>query len=263
MGMEAIDFGQRYREHLAAAGRSASTAMHWDTRAAGLKETPVQSGYVEAFLSRMDLSGCRSVLDVGCGSGALALPLAQRVEQVVALDFSPGMLAALRRNAKAQGIGNIDARLCAWEDDWANVPVCDIAIASRSTQVADLAAALVRLNSKAAKRVYLTHRVGDASLDARIGRLLGRNAVAAPDYIYVINILHAMGIHARLDHIRGGAPQPVREFDQLLAMVTRALGGLDDNEIARLRRWFDETVETDPVLLPRRDWAFIAWDVAG
>lgn len=263
MGIDAIDFGQLYREHLAAAGRSGKTAAQWDARAAKAKDALAHSDYVEAFLARMDLSDCRSVLDVGCGSGALALPLAQRLERVVALDFSAGMLGALRENAKARGIGNIDARLCAWEDDWRDVPVCDIAIASRSTQVADLAAALVRLNAKAAKRVYLTQRVGNQRLDARIPQLLGRNPVGAPDYIYAINILHAMGIHPRLDYIQSGEPEPVRDFGQLLRLVNWSLGELDEEESRRLRSWFDQIADTDPVLLPARRWAFIGWDVAG
>lgn len=50
-------------------------------------------------------------LDFGCGVGRVALPLAGLVEQVTAIDVSPAMLEEGRRNARAQGIGNIEWQL--------------------------------------------------------------------------------------------------------------------------------------------------------
>jgi SAM-dependent methyltransferase len=46
-------------------------------------------------------------LDIGAGAGRYALPLALRVREVIALDPSPGMLAALREQAVEQGIANV------------------------------------------------------------------------------------------------------------------------------------------------------------
>lgn len=51
----------------------------------------------------------------------------------------PGTLALTL--ARQQGLGNIDTVHRAWGDDWVDVPVCDIAIASRSTTVEYLDAA--------------------------------------------------------------------------------------------------------------------------
>jgi SAM-dependent methyltransferase len=48
-----------------------------------------------------------SVLDFGCGAGRLTLPLARRAETVTATDIAPTMLAHVRRNAEAAGLGNI------------------------------------------------------------------------------------------------------------------------------------------------------------
>lgn len=49
-----------------------------------------------------------SVLDFGCGTGALALPLAPLVHRVLAADFSRGMLDVLENKARALGIGNVE-----------------------------------------------------------------------------------------------------------------------------------------------------------
>ncbi len=55
------------------------------------------------------LAGLR-ILDVGCGGGLLAEPLAQRGAQVTGIDASPGNVAAARGHAAAQGVA-VDYRL--------------------------------------------------------------------------------------------------------------------------------------------------------
>jgi len=56
-------------------------------------------------------------LDIGAGAGRYALPLALRVREVVALDPSPGMLAALREEAAAHAIPNVRAIEARWPPD--------------------------------------------------------------------------------------------------------------------------------------------------
>ncbi len=57
-----------------------------------------------------------TLLDVGAGSGRFALPLAQSVKQVTALDMSPDMLAILERRAAEKDISNIQPLRGSWED---------------------------------------------------------------------------------------------------------------------------------------------------
>lgn len=61
-------------------------------------------------------AGCRSALDVGAGFGALALPLAARVERVTTLEPSPPMAAALRRALARSGVVNVTVVEARWED---------------------------------------------------------------------------------------------------------------------------------------------------
>jgi len=61
-------------------------------------------------------------LDIGAGAGRYALPLALRVHQVIALDPSPGMLAALREQAAEQGIANVQTIEARWPVDPATGP---------------------------------------------------------------------------------------------------------------------------------------------
>jgi SAM-dependent methyltransferase len=57
-----------------------------------------------------------TLLDVGAGSGRFALPLAQSVKQVTALDLSPDMLAILERRTAEKNIPNIQTLRGSWED---------------------------------------------------------------------------------------------------------------------------------------------------
>lgn len=53
-------------------------------------------------------------LDIGSGAGRYALPLALAVREVIAVDPSPAMLAALRDDAAANGIENCRAIRARW-----------------------------------------------------------------------------------------------------------------------------------------------------
>src|SRR3546814_20967178 len=60
---------------------------------------------------------------------------------------------------------------------------------------------LAKLHAKARRRVYLTHLAGGHFIDPAIQQALGRTRPAMPGYIYIINILHGMGIQPSLDYI--------------------------------------------------------------
>lgn len=184
-GIAAIDFGRLYRDHLAAASPRLKPASAWDQRAANMstRDGKFHSRYADAFIERMDFAGARSLLDVGCGPGTLCLSVADRFDRVYGLDYSLGMLDALMAGAAERGLGQIEPLHLSWEEDWTTVPECDIVIASRSTLVSDMAAALRKLDEKARLRVYLTHLVGGHFLDPEVPAVLGRRQPPLPDYI--------------------------------------------------------------------------------
>ena len=210
----------------------------------------------------MDLGGARSVLDVGCGPGTVALPLAlaHRLETVVALDYSAGMLEQLQGAAAEAGLTNIQTVHRAWEDDWSDVPVCDIAIASRSTSVDDLDAAVAKLQRHARLRVYLSYPVGGQFMDGAIVELLGMDVPRTPDHLLLLGMLHRRGVFPRLDFIQ--TPSRLagcKDFQAFAERVAWSAGPFDTAAHNRLKAWF----EADPVRAqsggaPMR-WAFVGW----
>jgi SAM-dependent methyltransferase len=209
----------------------------------------------------MDLSGCTTLLDVGCGPGAIALAVAGRLARVYGLDFSRGMLDALMENAAARGLNNVEPIQRAWEEDWADVPACDLVVASRSTLVNDLADALARLDAKANRRVCLTSLVGGRFVHAGILQALGRENEPLPDYIYVLNILYQMGRQPRLDYIRSERRQAAApDLDTLVRRVAFSLGELNEAEKERLAAWFRSDPDGARLADSPRCWAFISWE---
>ena len=64
---------------------------------------PVTDAIADAFgLSARDL-----VVDLGCGTGQLTLPISRRVRAVVGMDPEPDMLRRARQAARDAGISNV------------------------------------------------------------------------------------------------------------------------------------------------------------
>ena len=169
-----VDFGRLYRQHFAASGGREKPPEAWDARASDLSRELEGSPYVEELLRLVDLAGCRTLLDVGCGPGTIALALAPRLDRVWGLDYSRGMLDAMTRHAAARGLTNVEPILRSWEEPWDDVPACDLVLASRSTLVRDMEDALARLDAKAKRRVCLTSLVGGRFVRADVLDVLGR-----------------------------------------------------------------------------------------
>lgn len=261
MTIEDTDFFALYEDQMRHAGFTPKPPGAWDERSAGYGRRGATSHYGDDFIGRLDLSGARTLLDVGCGPGTLALPLAARLQRVIAVDHSPGMLAALRERATTQGITNVDTLLRSWGDDWSDVPVCDIAIASRSLTVTDLRDALGKLISRARLRVCVTYLDGGSFVDPEILELAGVPGRRIPDHAIVVGALRQMGFQPQVGYIdtpaRFAGSADFAEFAQRLRWHT---GPLDDAALGRLRRWYD----ADPVRAraggrPVR-WAFISWE---
>jgi len=261
MRLSDVDFAQLYREQMARSGRARKPASAWDERARKLRGRMTSGTYAADFIARMDLEGVETLLDVGCGPGTIGVPLARRLRRVYGLDYSPMMLEVLMENAVAHGVDNVVPVLRAWEDDWSDLPRCDIAVASRSTAVEDMAAAIEKLNAHARKRVYMTTLVGGQFVDPEIAALLGRRQEPFPDYIYVVNILYSMGIHPRLDYIElPSRLAGTRDFAEFAERVAWSFGELQPEELERLRQWYAADPERSRRGGAPMRWALIDWE---
>lgn len=197
-----IDFASLYRNHKLLAARPRSEATRWDQKAQKITVGQLGDSYTKQLLQAMDLRSNDSLLDVGCGPGTIAVLAAAHVSQVYGLDYSRGMLEKLKENALYYNTHNIKTLCKDWDESWAEVPVCDVVVASRSTLVEDMESALLKLHAQAKRHVYLTYPANPAfgtrlEVDAK-----AQPQFATPSYLYIIAILHQHGIAAQLRFIQ-------------------------------------------------------------
>lgn len=274
------------------ARHAADDAAHWDERAKSYHKAVLPaSPYVAAFVEDTGILPGESVFDMGCGTGAVSIPLAAGGHDVMACDFSEGMLEVLRAEACALGV-DVHTKLLSWADDW---PACgiargsyDVACASRSIVTANLRDSLGKLSNVARRRCAVTLPVGSSPRsDAAILSELGLQPQLGRDYVYAFVILTQMGFRPEVRYIESVRHDTFEDADEAYASLERMVvdacrDTADDGEmhhaLERLRKWLPEHLVPNPdagrpngygeaekafrLKQPRKVvWAHIAWDV--
>ncbi len=264
---EDIDWQLLWQQSRSRKSWKSKDAGQWSRKAGDFAGRVRDSAYADLLIEHLDLTPEISVLDVGCGPGTLAIPMAERVRLVTALDYSAGMLELLEQEASQQNIDNIRVINCAWEDDWAEFGVTrhDIAIASRSMNIADLRAALQKLRDHAASRVYIVERIAPSPFDPEAFAAIGRPFSSGPDYIYTLNMLYRLGIHPRIEHIELARELRFRDIDQALQGYAWMFKELQPEEEQLLEKFLRNRIikQADDHIIIRRNhpqrWVVMSW----
>lgn len=160
-------------------------------------------------------------LDIGAGAGRFALPLALRVRRVIALDPSPGMLAALRDGMATHGIENVDVMELRWPpavDD--PHPSADVAlIAHVGYDIAPIGPFLDAMEVAARDRcVAILRERWPASHAAPFWPIIhGVERVPLPACIDLVALLEARGAEP---HVRR-VPEPERRWEDEATLVAQ------------------------------------------
>lgn len=260
-----LDFGAMFRRQAATSSYRPRSAEEWDARAVARSRREKGSDYVREFLARVDFAGVRTALDMGCGSGNLAVPLAGRLEKVWACDFAPGMLRLLEAAAAEAGVADrIVARRLAWADDWSRVPRADLVVCSRAMDAEDMQRALGKMCAKARVRCCMTLHAGGFFLDGELRTVLRRPAVPRPGWLYAVNMLAQMGYLPRVDYLETHGGLAYADADEFVGSVRWRVGELSAAEERRVRAYAARLPRGEHgEILHRHDfrWAFVSWDV--
>lgn len=258
--------------------RQPDTPEFWNTKAErchknGHALLDIYDPYIREFINYAALLPGESVLDIGCGPGIMAIPLAERGHRVTAVDFSHRMLGMLFRQAYAKEGLDIIPILADWRDNWetAGIEPADVALASRSVAAVDLESAILKLNTWARRRVCISTAAGGSpGFDRVLAKELGRHICAHSNFAYCMNILFAMDVRAELRFIDSPKHERWETHAAAEAAIRHNAGKLSAAEEQRferyLRRHLVQLQDEDGRNVWQRDyvriveWAFIAWD---
>lgn len=232
----AFNYGSRNTPASAASSPSAAASPtsfnrdsreYWNRRAATFTHTATCD--YELWLMRLlALDPADTLLDMGCATGTLAVPLARTGHRVHACDFAEAMLAILNQRAAQESLP-ITPHLLAWDDDWQAAGLgensVDVAFASRSLMAADVQPYIRKLDLAARLKAAVVVPGGSLpSADPQLLAHLGRPAAPPRAVESVKRVLADLGRVPVLSTTTTLRPMRFASFEEGLANLRRLAG---------------------------------------
>jgi len=240
----------------------------WEKRSPSFAEHAGKTRYPNEFLKLMRLAPDYTVLDMGCGGGALAIPLAAKVKKVTAVDFSPSMLAIIAGICSERNITNIETIFGEWDSDWDALGIgkYDIAIASRSLRAENSAPYIRKLANAARCQVFISAPEGNGPLDTKLLEFAGRDTSIKSDYRHLMDVLKGMGIRAELSFIEENHINRWQSFEEAAEAQKWMFFGATRQEEEKMRLYLEKNLvrKDGMVQLPYERtcrWAVMWWNV--
>lgn len=250
MKLENIDWNRMWKEAQdkgsAVISEEHEAEARWDRMAPQFRRWMDVDDYPAKLMRNIKLRKDWSVLDIGCGTGAIAIPSAKKAAIVTAIDISEGMLRILARDAKTQGISNIKCMHRPWESIsiGQDIQPHDVVVASRSLgRAPDLREALEKIDSAALKCVYITAwGGGERGHNKGVRAALGKPYTDVPDYIYIFNMLHSMGISPNVVQLVCHSRLIYANMDEAIESSKLGIGPMTAKEEQLARDYLDRTL---------------------
>jgi SAM-dependent methyltransferase len=214
-------------ERTAAEGAHGDTS-YWDRRAPTFARSTRDR--VDEFLKVVEpyLSPDKTLIDVGAGAGRHALPLAERLEWVTAVEPSEGMRAQIPAR------DNMTVVASTWED--AAVARADLVICCHVMYgVGEPVSFIAKMDRSARERVFIMLRESPLSHPAAIIRkqMPGEEKRGLPRFSDLFMLLVQMGIAPDVTFLRYPVVQRYADFDEALADSRAFIGQEWDEPAAR------------------------------
>jgi FkbM family methyltransferase len=182
----------RWNDARAGAAAPVESGAYWDSFALW-EEYEQYTCYPGALLNTAALSvdPDTTILDVGAGTGSLAVPLARKARSVTALEPSAAQEERLRRRIEKEHCTNVRIVRRNWQEaDLAELGAHDLVIASYSLFMEDIVPAVRKLIDAASKRIVIVH-LHSHDLQPLPGKIKGDGA---PDAGLLLRVLQEMGV---------------------------------------------------------------------
>ena len=235
-----IDWAKRWRDTVHRPGDKSSprdASGYWDRRARSYARITRQR--FDGFLRVVEpyLGPRKTLIDVGAGAGRHAVPLAERVEWVTAVEPSEGMRAQIPH------VDNMTVIASTWQD--AEVAPADLVICCHVLYGIDEPIPFItKLQASARERVFIMLRQGPLPHPAtRLRRSLAVPDLPVPQFSDLFMLLTQMGIAPDVTFIRYPVVNHYADMNEALTDCRMLMG--DDWDEARARTLIDEMSTKD------------------
>lgn len=174
-------------------------ASYWDKGAAErFHRLSKNRSSSEKQVEKLNLKRTDIVLDIGCGTGRLTIPIAKRVKTVYGIDVSKKMLKIVKTESEKEGLKNIKLINANFETfDINKIKKVDVSISYNSLGVYDIKKVLTKINNAAKRDVFIFTFAGKGEwLDEQLAEIVYgdeiQNIPTSAEIIY--NLLKEMGI---------------------------------------------------------------------
>ena len=227
-------------------------ARIWESRESALRFWNMcrqERGRIDKTVWETDTTPQSRVLDIGAGPGTLAIPFAERVAHVTAVEPAEGMVSVMQEKASEFGVKNIAIVRKRWEDVDVKEdlqPPYDVVIASFSLGMTDIRLAIEKMMEASSKYVYLYHFAGDTSWDRQWSeiwpKLHGREYRPGPKCDVLYNVLYQMGIYPHVRTFRLEHSQSYSSLDEVVSALSPQAQAVTDEQKAILREYLSKTL---------------------
>ena len=197
----------------------------WDHASKKHGEEPETSNRKELLLKKIAISRSETVLDIGGGTGAFAIPLANVAKKVTVIEPSQGMLNKLKDKAGKEKITNIESICKKWEDVSLdellelNQGKFDVVLSSHSLYyITDLHRSFNKMNQACKGTVYLFIGCSDFSRKEAYEkfylRLYKKTLPPRPDYCCLYMVLREIGIEPDIEMINIHIKRPIESLEE-------------------------------------------------
>jgi SAM-dependent methyltransferase len=130
---------------------------------------------VSPYLPARDLA-----VEIGCGTGRLAIPMAHHFKRVIAVDIAPTMLGHLQANCERFGVENVVGMLA--DDEWEQPETADL-VYSREVFQHIVDASVIAAYGASIRQVLKPDGVAYLHFDTRPATVAYRARNLTPDYL--------------------------------------------------------------------------------
>ena len=237
-------------------------ARIWESRESALRFWNMcrkERSRIDQAIWETDISENSRILDIGAGPGTLAIPFAQKVAHVTAVEPADGMCSVMREKMAEYGVSNIDILQKRWEDVLVESDLSgpyDVVIASFSLGMRDIRAAIEKMVRASSRYVYLYHFAGPSSWDMQWQtlwpKLHGRPYLPGPKGDVLYNVLYQMGIYPNVRSFRLEHNQPYTSPDEAVAALAPQAQAESEEQKAVLREYLRNVLleENGAVAMP-------------